>query len=295
MHITPLCTGELRYKVENEVAHISPVRCKRWSCEICAPFNRKQVIEHAVAGNPRAMLTLTLKPAKGETPPEVARRLKKGLVALRLRLKRHPQLQNFEFCAVFEKHKSGFPHLHLLITGQFIPWKKLRGWWAAITGSYMIDIRAVRGKKSAAYYVAKYLGKDLSGIEGCKRWWRSKGYPRPEPRKTETEEGLGRWSRLQADIFQATETLAANGWEITQHRNLKFEARQVEEGAISLLTGLQWSTLGVDYWAAVDTDRWAYPESRFAAETDWKAQTACTSLRGPPPLQSATVRLGGPT
>lgn len=176
MAIAPLCTSEVTVKAESAAYEAHPVRCKRWSCEVCHQLNRAKVIRIAIDAKPNAMLTLTVNSKTEPDPAAAALRLKEGLRLLRLRLKRHPKMQNFEFLAVFEKHKSGHPHLHLLIKSQYIPWRWLRKVWEEITGSFMVDIRKVDQSQRRLRYVAKYLGKDLSPFPGCKRWWRSHGF-----------------------------------------------------------------------------------------------------------------------
>lgn len=197
---------------------LSPVRCKRWSCPHCAPINRKKVIGIARRAKPDALLTLTLAPKIDETPDQMAKRLKEGLRLLRLRLKRHSRFSNFQFMAVFERHKSGFPHLHLLIKGSFIPWRWLRRAWEEITGSHQIDIRKINSEGLAALYVAKYIGKDLAAFRHCKRWWRSHGYSAEDPGTYAPEWTFlnsGAWrlddERLQALIAQAGGTLNSVG------------------------------------------------------------------------------------
>lgn len=176
MQFRPLCTPDLSVKGSVSEGEAHPIRCKRWSCPVCAEINRARVVAIAGKSRPRALLTLTVRSTDYETPADAALALKEGLRLLRLRLKRHPKLSNFQFLAVFERHKSGYPHLHLLIKGEFIPWQWLRKAWEEITGSYMVDIKKIKAKREAARYVAKYIGKDLSAFPHCKRWWRSHGY-----------------------------------------------------------------------------------------------------------------------
>lgn len=172
----PLCSHLTSVKSSHDGREIAPIRCKRWSCPTCHQINRARVIALARAGKPRALLTLTVRSTDYPSPDAAAEALKRGLRLLRLRLQRHERLKRFEFLAVFEKHKSGFPHLHLLIRGDYLPWKVLRGMWESITGSYQVDVRKIDREGNAAFYVSKYIGKDLSAFEGCKRWWRSRGY-----------------------------------------------------------------------------------------------------------------------
>lgn len=66
----------------------------------------------------------------------------------------------FRFLAVFERHKDGFPHLHLLIHEQGQPLTKSAiqaEWRLGFSQCKLVD----QGPK-AAFYVAKYLGKDAA-------------------------------------------------------------------------------------------------------------------------------------
>jgi hypothetical protein len=162
------------------------------------------------------MLTLTVRSTDYPTPEAAAAALKDGLRLLRLRLKRHPRFENFEFLAVFEKHKSGFPHLHLLIRGSFIPWKMLRRMWEEITGSYQVDIRKIDTRGKAAFYVAKYIGKDLSAFEGCKRWWRSHGYNEGQPEDQQPEWTQAEWAAWDVNFYALRFSLKFEGWTLTK-------------------------------------------------------------------------------
>lgn len=210
----PFCQSGLAVKADDQNAAIGGHRCKRWSCEYCNPLNRRMVIAHAVEGRPRRLLTLTVSSKNYETPDEAAQALKRGLRLLRLRLKRHPRLANFPFLAVFEAHESGYPHLHLLIRGKFLPWRWLRMAWEEITGSTGIDIRAIKGGRDAARYVAKYLGKDLHAFEGCKRWWRSHSYDLPKDDEQDSNHARQRWIHFRLTLPEAAEALAKAGWEL---------------------------------------------------------------------------------
>ena len=186
---------------------------------MCAEINRKKVIAKALEGKPRAMLTLTVSSKHYQTPEEAAAALKRGLRLLRLRLKRDEKLENFEFIAVFEKHQSGFPHLHLLITGKFMPWKDLRDMWQSITGSYHVDIRKIRTQGQAVFYCAKYIGKDLEAFEGCKRWWRSHGYRDPDAEAWTPDYALGRGTTYELDVNALNWTIRLQGWHVERKRN----------------------------------------------------------------------------
>lgn len=210
-----LCTDMTFVKSTQQRGEVSPVRCKRWSCPVCHELNRKRVIALARRAKPKALLTLTIAPAPGETPDAAAARLKDGLRLLRLRLKRHPRFTNFEFLAVFERHKSGFPHLHLLIRGKYLPWKWLRSTWKSITGAHQIDIRKIDTRDKAVFYVAKYIGKDLTAFEGCKRWWRSHSFSEEDTEEYEPDNEFARSGTWEVSPHALRYVLRASGYAIT--------------------------------------------------------------------------------
>lgn len=219
MQLTPLCTPESSVKSNSEEGEAIPVRCKCWSCPTCAKINKRKVILAGISGAPRALLTLTVNRKHYSSPEDAAHALKRGLRNLRLDLKRHPKLENFEYLAVFEEHESGYPHMHLLITGKFIPWHYLRKTWERITGSIHIHIRKIRNSSQAANYTAKYISKSLAAFEGCKRWWRSHGYPRPVDERPDDQERAKDWGRYEITTDQMAFNLAIVGFDVERHRD----------------------------------------------------------------------------
>lgn len=214
MQFRPLCTPDLSVKGNASEGEAHPIRCKRWACPVCAEINRAKVISIAGRSKPRALLTLTVNANDYQTPEAAALALKNGLRALRLRLSRHPRFERFEFLAVFERHKSGYPHLHLLIKGGFLPWRWLRSQWEDLTGAYMVDIQKIKARKQAAAYVAKYIGKDLAAFPGCKRWWRSHHYSDDADPIERKPERYGAPERYLADRTKLRWAMTIEGFEV---------------------------------------------------------------------------------
>lgn len=223
MPISPLCTDQTSVNFHSHGGHAKPLRCKRWSCPTCHELNRARVIAIAREAKPNALLTLTVSSKVYPDPQDAADALKRGLRNLRLRLKRHARLENFEFLAVFEKHKSGHPHLHLLIKGKYLPWKLLRKWWMALTSSHQIDIRKINSHGLAAMYCAKYIGKDLSSFQGCKRWWRSSGYSDGNAEEYQREHFPGQWGRTGVDYNLLRFTASLVGYSVKKWGREGFE------------------------------------------------------------------------
>lgn len=216
MQFRPLCTPDVSVNSENGRYKAVPVRCKRWSCEVCREMNRRRVIRLAKRGLPTAMLTLTVSSKHYDTPDAAAADLKRGLVALRKRINRKWPEERMPFLAVFEQHKSGYPHLHLLIRARFIPVDWLREVWTEITGSWNVNICSLKTRERAAAYAAKYIGKDLAAFANCKRWWRSHDYDQPQPEDVEEANRPPEWSRWEADLRHIVSALRALGAEVSQ-------------------------------------------------------------------------------
>ena len=70
----------------------------------------------------------------------------------------HPPA-SFKYLLVFERHKSGHPHMHFMLheTGEHITLKHLECGW----GHGFVKMKLVKGddERRAAFYVSKYLGK----------------------------------------------------------------------------------------------------------------------------------------
>jgi hypothetical protein len=61
-----------------------------------------------------------------------------------------------------EKTSSWHPHLHVLVTGKFIPQAALsKAWYAATLDSPIVHITLVRSHRNVAHYLTNYLGKPI--------------------------------------------------------------------------------------------------------------------------------------
>lgn len=213
-----LCSGEIAVNQNPDEGQATLLKCRRWSCPNCLPDLRRGVIARAIDGKPKAMLTLTCDPARYETPDEAARDMKRALVLLRRHIAAKIGVEKLPFICVFERHKSGWPHMHLLIRGPFIPWKWLSLTWQRLIGAFHVDIRKIHGPSEAARYVAKYIGKEPFAFEGCKRWWRSHNYdesPERDDRKIRLSQ---HWRRERNTIPTFVTELRRTGATIIEQR-----------------------------------------------------------------------------
>lgn len=184
-----LCTDLSKVKLGKGGIVIEPLPCKRWTCEYCAPKLRRAFIAKCLAGHPTTFITLTVRASYG-TVPEQAARLVSAWRAVRQRWSRKHHGQKIPFIARLEPHPtSGRPHLHILCRAPYIPQRWLSSRMSELAGSPVCDIRAVKNRKHAAFYLAKYLGKDLATkYLGAKRWWRSHDYDQEPEREGRTRQ-----------------------------------------------------------------------------------------------------------
>ena len=172
--------------------------CKKWSCPFCGPWKAKQftkrVAEEAKAHGLSRFLTLTLDPSKLEPGDDAVKHLKKTWRKFRVYLKRKFK-RSVSFIAVMEYHKSGVPHMHVLVD-RFIKQSWISANWSRLGGGRIVDIRYVADLETVGWYIGKYLSKDgiLRVPKGVRRYSTSqdiKLFP-----KVETEG----WSISQTDL-----------------------------------------------------------------------------------------------
>lgn len=195
-----LCSEHSIVNSDDTGGEAATLKCKRWSCEICRPRNRWEVIKKAEDGRPTAMLTLTVDPAKYECPDDAARDMVRGWSLLRRHLARDKQIEKVPFLVVFEKHESGWPHMHILLRTKFIAWGYLKRQWQEIVGANHVHILAISSQKRVAHYVSKYIGKDPWSFEGCKRWWRSHNYDLSDKESADDVTYKRRWQRIDVSL-----------------------------------------------------------------------------------------------
>lgn len=171
-----LCSEAILVNQGGTEGHATVLRCKRWRCELCQPFNHRKIKRKAREGQPNTFLTLTVNPARYETPDAAARDLKTAWVNLRRAMQRDHGVEKPPFIAVFEKTKAGWPHLHILMRCKFIEQSWYSDTMARLIGAPIVDVRRVGNVKKVAAYVAKYIAKAPEAFNHCKRWWRSHDY-----------------------------------------------------------------------------------------------------------------------
>jgi len=150
--------------------------CRSWSCAICRPRRRNQLLAKCACGHPTRLVTLTVSSAAGNSPEDRLRNLARAWRVCVQRLRRRYPSTPIEYLAVVEKTKRGEPHLHILFRGPYIPQAYLSAVMEELIASPIVDIRRIYNQRHAIRYVAKYVTKEPEKLGTAKRYWTSQHY-----------------------------------------------------------------------------------------------------------------------
>lgn len=124
------------------------------------------------------------------------------------------------YLCVFEAHKSGEPHLHILFRGRYIPQDWLSEQCAELLNSPRCDIRKVHNQKQAAWYVSKYVGKAPHKFGTNKRYWHTTNYELHSPDEDEDNPYKGQiWLITEKPIIDIYTEWARHRTDITIEGN----------------------------------------------------------------------------
>lgn len=146
------------------------------------------------------MATFTLDQAQARRAglgPRAAHRAVKR-VWRRMRARLHRRLgRAVEFIGVVEPHRSGWPHVHVLL-GAYVPQGWLADAWRGVGGGRVVDIRASKSLEKPARYLSKYLTKEMlrhSLPPRVRRVWSSRGVGLrlQSKRPVKSQGGKSRW------------------------------------------------------------------------------------------------------
>lgn len=166
-----------------------PARCNRWACPDCGPRNARRLRRRLERTRPQRLITLTLKPNPDLTPRELLAVANRSWSILWRRYRRKFGPRAVGYAKIVELTKAGTPHLHIIADVPFIAQRQLAAEWRALTGSYIVDIRKVRGRNGIAGYLTSYLTKALEVPAGMRKWSAARHWvPPDQPRLLEEGE-----------------------------------------------------------------------------------------------------------
>ena len=162
------------------------VYCKGWSCSYCGPRKAKEMArligERAKEHGLSRFVTLTLDP-KITPENQHIKYIREVWRKFRVYLKRKFG-STVSFIAVMELHKSGYPHLHVLVD-RYIRQEWISHTWNRLGGGKIVFIEKVEDLRKIGWYLGKYLTKDmiLSAPHGTRRVTTSRDIKLREPKE----------------------------------------------------------------------------------------------------------------
>lgn len=150
--------------------YVVPARCKRWDCDRCGPINARRLAHRIERFPVRRFLTLTVRPSPVDAPQDQLDEMHLAWRALWKQIQRRSNGRARAYVRVVEVTKVGTPHLHIALDSPSIPQAWLADRWRELTGSYIVDIRAVHSKRGFAHYLAKYVTKAAGHVAGRRKW-----------------------------------------------------------------------------------------------------------------------------
>lgn len=187
------CGEQVAVKREDDGYLAVSLLCRSWTCPDCVDQRKRQLVAEGIGGQPTTFLTLTTRRRAGVTPYQAAREISKAWRLLRLQIQRKHGGEKLPFLAVMEKHKSGWPHLHIMMRSKYIAWKWLKFRWLRLTKSSHVHIQKISNAAQIAGYCAKYCTKCVEKIGTAKRYWQSRDYDTrpPHPEREKLPPGYG--------------------------------------------------------------------------------------------------------
>jgi hypothetical protein len=154
------------------------LKCKSWHCDECGPERQRQLQNRCIRAKPQRFITITCRRSEAASPEEAAKKLAEAWRTIVRKWRKLTPYNKCEYICIFEAHKSGWPHLHILWKGHWIQWKWLSDQMNHLLNSPHVDIRQIQNSRQCVAYVAKYLSKHPERFGTAKRYWTSKGWPK---------------------------------------------------------------------------------------------------------------------
>lgn len=225
------CQSRSVVKSTPTTATVISLRCRSWHCIDCADVRKRQLMAEAIAGRPNKFLTLTSRKREDKTPEQAAKELSYAWRIVRLRLMRRYKLRSLPFLAVFERHASGWPHLHILLRAPWLDQRTISKWMAELCDGPNVWIEHLYSSKKASVYCAKYSAKCAEKIGTSKRYWQSVDYDlredQPEKHSAKPGEGWEQWDKTIRFLANCFETW---GYDVEWQGMLKFHANLTRDG-----------------------------------------------------------------
>lgn len=203
-----------------------PLRCRRWDCPDCGPRQKRRLLRCLESTRVDALLTLTCARNHYPDPRTAFVYLSRQIPHLIKRLRRAYPLVSIEYFCVWEKTSAGWPHVHVLLRGPYIPQRLLARHWSQLARSPVVDIRAVRQDGDAARYLSKYLTKQPAVPPGYRRFRTSQSFWQGDrPTRPPRDPSAPAWSMRRDCLAYIVSTWTAAGLVVSFAHPSEAQAR----------------------------------------------------------------------
>jgi hypothetical protein len=221
---TPYITA---YNEKHTKALLYRASCKQWSCPSCGAFNAKKWIARILKhlnldeSKKKSWYFLTITAHKKMRGAVASRKnLVEGWKKLYNRARRKYGIS--EYVKVWEFHKDGTFHLHILIARK-IGKKWLKDNSASCGMGYICDSSKSKNPGQVAGYCAKYLIKSFEHADkyarGMRRIECSRNWTKWEDKQTDDDMSFGLWRpELRDKQSKEAKRLSRVGWKIFDMR-----------------------------------------------------------------------------
>lgn len=156
-----------------------PLRCKCWSCQKCLPYRKALLVRLAQAGKANKFITITVNPARGNSPAHRAKLLSLAWRRVVRYCRTTLKMRSVEYLAIFERTVNGEPHLHIMARMPYLPQRTLSTIMNKLIGAPIVYITKASGNDKIAYYITKYVGKNPTSYTTVKRYQFTRNWSRP--------------------------------------------------------------------------------------------------------------------
>lgn len=202
----------------DQILTVVPLGCNRWDCERCGHRRARRWAARIAAAEPERFLTLTGNPHTHLLPAQVFHAMRKGWNKLVQMIRR--KAGTFEYVGIWEVTKRGYPHLHILQKGEFVPWHWLKAVLPRCGFGPICSVKKVYKSSQAAHYVTKYLAKSLTdtNIGGLfdRRIWTSRHFfstPDAPPIPPDSPKLTYGWTAIHIDEL-LSHIIRSDDWDL---------------------------------------------------------------------------------
>lgn len=200
------------------LSHPSAIRpvpswCGKWNCHSCGPRKARRLRARIAQTHPTRFLTLTLRADPSRSAQELLALANHAWSILWRRFRRRFPSSQLGYAKIVELTRAGTPHLHILVECPFVPQRWIAAQWRELTGSFIVDIRAIKSRRMMANYLTSYLTKALDVPAGHRKWSASAHWVPPAP-KAELAAGeiAPHGSFVRSDLENVVASYVAAGW-----------------------------------------------------------------------------------